>query len=348
MTDPPGGSTVAPRRASARYSDMMLYEAARLYYLDDATQAQIAARLDTSRATVSRLLTEARATGIVHIEVHPPQFTPDPALAVQCAKALGLQRVWLGPSAQGAPVGMALGPAVQEALIAADLLPGDALLVSSGATLYEVSQGEMPRLRGVTLAPTVGGQDEPQAFYQTNEITRQMAVKAQGVPLFLYAPALPSPDLYEVLMHDPSIQRVLELWKTAKAALLGVGSAPLSRTSVPSVLPRDKVTLTDAVGDICSRPFDVDGQPVHFAGSERLLAMQFEDLRRVPVAIAVAADATKRVALFAAARAGYFNQLVTNPDTARLLIEDARSFRKAGTLGEDSSTEHDLTAPTSE
>lgn len=323
MSTPPWGTAGASPRASARYSDVMLYEAARLYYVDDATQAQIAARLDTSRATVSRLLAEARATGIVHIEIRPPQFTPDPDLAVQCAQALGLQRVWLGPSAQGAPVGLALGPAVQEALIAADLHPGDALLVSSGATLYEVSQGEIPRLPGVTLAPTVGGQDEPEAFYQTNEITRQMAVKAHGVPLFLYAPALPSPDLYEVLIQGPSIQRVLELWKTAKAALLGVGSAPLGRTLVPSVLPRDKVTLADAVGDICARPFDVDGQPVYFDGSERLLAMQFEDLRRVPVAIAVAAGADKRVALFAAARAGYFNQLVTNPETARLLIEEA-------------------------
>jgi len=65
---------------------------------------------------------------------------------------------------------------------------------------------------------------------------------------------------------------------------------------------------------------------VVFDGSERLLAMQFEDLRRLPVAIAVAAGASKRAALLAAARAGYFNQLVTNPETARLLIEAAESL----------------------
>jgi DNA-binding transcriptional regulator LsrR (DeoR family) len=325
MTEPLRGAATVPPRVSSRYNDVMLYEAARLYYLEDTTQAETAKKLGTSRATVSRLLSEARATGIVHIEVRPPQFTPDPDLAVRCARALGLQRVWLGPSAHGVPVGRALGPAVKEALIAADLHDGDALLVSSGATVYKVSQGEMPRLVGVTMAPTVGGQNEPEARYQTNEITRQIAVKAHGLPLFLYAPALPSPDLYDVLMQGPSIQHVLELWKTAKAALLGVGAAPLTRTSVPSVLPRDNVTLADAVGDICFRPFDAYGQPVAFDGSERLLAMQFEDLRRLPVAIAVAAGANKRVALLAAARAGLFNQLVTNPETAYLLIEAAES-----------------------
>ena len=295
----------------------MLYEAARLYYLEDATQAETAKKLGTSRATVSRLLSEARATGIVHIEVRPPNFAPDPDLALRCA--------WLGPSAHGVQVGRALGPAVSKALTAADLRRGDALLVSSGATVYEVSQGEIPPLPGVTLVPTLGGLDEPDAFYQTNEITRQMAVKAHGVPVFLYAPLLPSRDLYDVLMQGPSIQHVLELWKSAKAALLGVGSAPLTRTSVPSVLPKDWVTLASAVGDICARPFDADGRPVSFDGSERLLAMQLEDLRRVPITIAVAAGASKRVALLAAARAGYFNQLVTNPETAYLLIEDAES-----------------------
>jgi DNA-binding transcriptional regulator LsrR (DeoR family) len=37
-----------------------MYSAARLYYLEDATQADVAQRLGTSRATVSRLLSEAR------------------------------------------------------------------------------------------------------------------------------------------------------------------------------------------------------------------------------------------------------------------------------------------------
>ena len=40
-----------------------------MYYTDEATQAEVADHLQTSRATVSRLLEEARRQGIVRIEV---------------------------------------------------------------------------------------------------------------------------------------------------------------------------------------------------------------------------------------------------------------------------------------
>ena len=60
----------SPERATFRPS--LLYAAAKLYYTDDATQAEVAAQLGTSRATVSRLLAEAKRRGIVRIEVVPP------------------------------------------------------------------------------------------------------------------------------------------------------------------------------------------------------------------------------------------------------------------------------------
>jgi DNA-binding transcriptional regulator LsrR (DeoR family) len=45
-----------PIAESPRFSPQLLYRAATLYYQQDATQAQVADRLGTSRATVSRLL----------------------------------------------------------------------------------------------------------------------------------------------------------------------------------------------------------------------------------------------------------------------------------------------------
>ena len=56
----------------ARFPQELMYAAAAQYYLDDATQADIAKRLGVSRATVSRLLTEARRQGMVEIRVHRP------------------------------------------------------------------------------------------------------------------------------------------------------------------------------------------------------------------------------------------------------------------------------------
>ncbi len=49
-----------------------LLAAARLYYLQNRSQAEIARELSTTRSNVSRMLTEAQRQGIVTITVHDP------------------------------------------------------------------------------------------------------------------------------------------------------------------------------------------------------------------------------------------------------------------------------------
>ena len=46
-----------------------LIAAARLYYEDNLTQAQVAQKLGISRPSVSKMLTKAREVGIVRIEI---------------------------------------------------------------------------------------------------------------------------------------------------------------------------------------------------------------------------------------------------------------------------------------
>ena len=309
---------------AGRFPPDLLYRAARLYYLEDATQAQVASALGTSRPTVSRLLAEARASGIVHIEVREPGSVTAAELASELASVLGLRRAFVTPSASGVPPGTVLAPGVSAALEEAALAPGDGLLVSSGASVHAVAQQPLPSLPGVLLAPTVGGVDEPEEYYQTNEITRSVAVKVHGSPVLLYAPAMPSEVLHPVLLQDSSIRRVTSLWHTARAALLGIGAPPLTRSSLPSFLPKDLPGLDGAIGDICARPFDADGAPVFFPGVERLVAMELEELRRVPHAIGLAVGAVKVPAIRAAAKAGYINTLVTDSPTAQLLLAASR------------------------
>src|ERR1700761_5300595 len=73
----------------------LLYSAAKLYYTEDATQAEVAAQLGTSRATVSRLLAEAKRRGIVRIEVVPPAEIGSGDLVDQLTRALSLTTAYL-------------------------------------------------------------------------------------------------------------------------------------------------------------------------------------------------------------------------------------------------------------
>ena len=49
-----------------------LLVAARLYYLEGRSQAEIAERMGTSRSNVSRMLSEAQKQGIVEIRINDP------------------------------------------------------------------------------------------------------------------------------------------------------------------------------------------------------------------------------------------------------------------------------------
>lgn len=324
---------VAADGEGSHFSPSLLYTAARLYYEDDATQAEIATQLGTSRATVSRLLAEAKRQGIVRIEVVAPADAQPKELADRLARALNLNTVYLSPP-MPAPgpgrsvvdvMGRVLAPAAARALSEAGLLPGDVLLVSSGRTVYELAQYELTPLPGVVVAPTVGGNDQPYEWYQTNEITRLVANQVGGRANYLFAPALPGPALYQSLLEDPSIQRVLHQWPRARCALMGVGAPPLTRSDIPQFVPTDSTSLRSAVGDVCSRFYDRNGDPVAFEGMERLIALELEALQHIPVTIAVAVGKDKVDSITAGARGGYFNRLVTDPATAEALLNEINS-----------------------
>ena len=311
--------------ADTRFPPELMHAAAFLYFMEDATQADIAVRLGTSRSTVSRLLSEARRQGIVRIEVVAPVSADDTTLEARTAEALGLRSVYVTRVARDDMIGVTLAAKLSIALEKVGLRPGDVLLVSSGRTVYEAAQGELPRLPGVLVTPMLGGQNEGQAWYQTNEITRQVAEKIGGRPVFLYAPALPAPPLYERLVEDPDTRRVLELWGEARCAIVGVGGPPLSRLSLPGFLVQDSLTLRDAVGDVGSRFFNLEGEPVPFEGESRLIAMTLDAIRQVPTTIALAVGQEKVPGILAGARSGFFTELVTDSPTAAALLAAAEA-----------------------
>ena len=94
VEEPVGSDTEA-----GHFPASLLYAAAKLYYTEDATQADVAAQLGTSRATVSRLLAEAKRRGIVRIEVVPPTEVATGDLADRLTRALSLATVYPQPSA---------------------------------------------------------------------------------------------------------------------------------------------------------------------------------------------------------------------------------------------------------
>jgi DNA-binding transcriptional regulator LsrR (DeoR family) len=93
------------------------------------------------------------------------------------------------------------------------------------------------------------------------------------------------------------------------------------RSDIPQFVPTGSSSLRSAVGDVCSRFYDRNGDEIEFEGSDRLIAVELEALHHIPVTIAVAVGKDKVESIIAGARGGYFNQLVTDPSTAMAILE---------------------------
>ena len=179
----------------------------------------------------------------------------------------------------------------------------------------------MPRLAGVTLVPCSGGLDEVAQHYQVNEFVRIAAEQAGGTPRFIHAPYLPADRLREFIVSDEATGGNLDLWDRIDVALVGIGPPYSADPGVggPTSAPRDP-GLAAAAGDVLRHYYDVEGQPLSWAGEDRLLAVTPDQLRRTPVVIGAAASRAKAASILGAARAGLIDVLVTDLRAAEAVL----------------------------
>lgn len=305
----------------------LLHRAASAYYVDGVRQAEVAARLGVSRPTVSKLLAEARRIGMVRFEVLEPPTADLPDLGARLQDVLGVRSVRIAPGNQVQRDYRGIGDLLGEELRSLDLQRGEVLLISSGKTTYAVSgMPGLPELPGVVIAPTVGGQQETDPSFQTNEIVRRFADRTRAEPKFMFAPASPSEQLWESLQADPSFREITDLWARARAVVVGIGEPYQGRAALTSVVPRDETALLPAVGDINLHFYDIDGHPVSYPGSERLVRPPRALLTALPTSIAMAAGERKAPSILAGARAGLYTTLLTDEPTAQAVLALAASM----------------------
>lgn len=305
----------------------LLHRAASAYYVDGVRQAEVAERLGVSRPTVSKLLAEARRIGMVRFEVLEPPTADLPDLAARLQDVLGVRSVRIAPGNQVQRDYRGIGDLLGEELRSLDLQRGEVLLISSGKTTYAVSgMPGLPELPGVVIAPTVGGQQETDPSFQTNEIVRRFADRTRAEPKFMFAPASPSEQLWESLQADPSFREITDLWARARAVVVGIGEPYQGRAALTSVVPRDEPALVPAVGDINLHFYDIDGHPVSYPGSELLVRPPRELLNALPTSIAMAAGERKAPSILAGARSGLYTTLLTDEPTAQAVLALAVSM----------------------
>lgn len=299
-------------------SRALLHTVAKLYYLSNIPQNEIARQLGLSTATISRLLKRSREDGIVRIEVR--DLVGPEELARDLERRLGLKRAVVADVPETNAV-TSLAGAVSGCLSDAGLHAGSVVAIGWGRAVRDIIQAGLQRIPGVITVPANGGMQETAAHFQINEFVRLAAEQMNGSPRFLHAPYLPSANLREAFLSDPGIRETIALWDKAEAALVGIGLPHVSPAPGQLGVTPDERRLTSAVGDVIRHYFDIDGQLVPWSGADRLIALSVQQLRQIPSVIGVAVSAAKAAAIIGAARSRLINILVTDVRTAEAVLD---------------------------
>ena len=294
---------------------------AKLHYESDMPQVEIARKLGVSTATVSRLLTRARALGIVKIEVMD-LAVPD-ELTAQLVAALGLKRAAVIDT-PSTGVLAALATPLGSLLKEANLPKGATIGIGWGRAVKEVIQAGLPRIPEARAVALNGGLQQSAAHFQIHEFVRQAAEQFGGSAHFLHAPYLSSVELRDAFLNDPIVKATTGLWDQLDCTIVGVGLPHAINAPEASVASINEQEIGGAVGDVIRHYVDIDGKLLPWDGQEGMIAATPTQLRNAGLSIGVAADAEKAASIVGAVRSGMINALVTDTATAQAILAITR------------------------
>ncbi|WP_442545849.1 sugar-binding transcriptional regulator [Arthrobacter sp. KN11-1C] len=311
----------------SRHSEAL--RAAQMYYLQDLTMDAIARELRTSRSTVSRLLSSARESGLVQIQIRSP-LDSAPELERMIRSHYGVD-VHVVPVLDTLNEAETLDRvATQAARTIGPLVDSNAIIgVAWGATISAVSRHLTRKItHGSTIVQLNGaGNMQTTGITYASDIMRRFGI-AYGARVEQF----PVPAFFDhastktAMWNERSVQRVLDLQARMSIAIFGVGSVHSdypSHVYAGGYLDETDLNLlasSDVVGDVATVFFRADGSSDGITLNERSTGPSHEQLRQVRRRICVVSGASKINGLRGALEAGLATDLILDEATAKRLV----------------------------
>lgn len=299
--------------------ERLLYKIAKLYYEDNRTQGEIAKETGIYRTTIGRMLKKARKEGIVKIEIQSPlneQFH----LEEKIANHFGMKEVIIVSSKEEqAKEDIAK---VCYKLLDRIIKDGDIVGLSWGTSVGNISnQSADVKPKKITCVPLVGGAGKMPVDFHVNAIVHNFAQRFNAIAHFIDAVAIyESKETANEIIYSDFMQKIVELWGNLTVAIVGIGTPKSSTNMVWSGFlgEQEQVELQkyEAVGDILSRFYTMEGKVVDSPIAERTIAIRLEQLRKLRYSIGVAYTKEKAESIIGAMRGNFINTLVTTEETA--------------------------------
>jgi len=296
---------------------------ARRYYVDGKSKVEIADEFSVSRFKVARLISAARASGMVRIEIDYPGAI-DIDLSGRLQRAYGLRHAVVVDTPDDDDVSMRrhLGEAAADLL--AEIVTADDVLGLAWARSVGAMTAALTRLAAVPVVQLTGALAGPTVDDTSVDLVRQAARVSGGAAYFFHAPLIvPSAATARAMRKQPEIARAFARFGSVTKAVVGTGLwAPGQSTIYDAAEERDRALLTrmGACAEISGVVVDAEGKPVHAGLTERMIGITAAEMRAIPEVIAIAYGSAKAPAVRAALGSGFVRGLVTHTTLAAALL----------------------------
>lgn len=303
-------------------------EAARRFYLNLESKVTIAEEMGISRFTVSRLLEEARASGLVRIEITPPTDI-DFDLSHELVRRTNLRRAIVlpipEPESQHRLLTDAAASYLVEAGNAADVLGLD---VGRTTSMLLERLVDLPPCTIVQLAGI-----SPSAYFERNpaETMRSIASLSKGQTYPIYAPLLlENPDLVQALSAQAGIAESVAQFDKLTRVLFSVGGWSSSTSGFYDIVgdtDQKRAAAEGAVAEALGHLLDAWGHVVCEDLSARCLTIGYQQLRAVNDRVVIGIGGRQQ-AVLACVRAGLATTLITDSATAAYILDHTTTDRR--------------------
>ena len=298
-----------------------------LYYVANHTQQQIAEELSVSRPTVQRLVASATESGYVQVRInHPTSDCMEAARRLR--ERFGLKVCEVAPiepngDARSLRAIAVLGAALAERYLTRPNV--EVLAFGSGRTLKavvdEIGEVRLPNLKILSLAGAIA----LDGSFNRYDCGLRMADKTEGKHFMLPVPVVAATLAdKEAWLHHPLHKVVDDLYSRAEAAFIGVGTIgqgmPLSEDGFITEQNVQELINLGAVAESLGWPLDRNGKVLSSPLTERITSLTPQQMSGIPV-IAFAGGSRKAAAIVAVLRGGFLSGLVTDYETARLVLQ---------------------------
>lgn len=300
-----------------------------LYYVANHTQQQIAEELNVSRPTVQRLVASATESGYVQVRINHP--TSDcMEVARRLKDRFGLKVCEVAPiepngDARSLRAIAVLGATLAERYLSRGNL--EVLAFGSGRTLKavvdEIAEFRLPNLKILSLAGAIA----LDGSFNRYDCGLRMADKTEGKHFMLPVPVVAATLAdKEAWLRHPLHKVVDELYGRAEAAFIGVGTigpgSPLAEDGFITEQNVQELINIGAVAESLGWPLDRNGRVIPSPLTDRVTSLTPDQMAKIPV-IAVAGGSRKAAAIVAVLRGGFVSGLVTDFETAHLILSIA-------------------------